>query len=119
MDCPLTMRTALRSCRRFNWSIGSTEDHHPGHVLHDAAADFSDWAGLARCRRIFLWTSLFSLTAAAASGSDDVHIAAIGRLTGPFEPAMCESKFETLKAWGQHAHRSERSGHYRQWLGFP
>ena len=86
---------------RFNWSIGSTEDHSPDHVRFDLASDWADWTGLARCTRSFIWTSLFSLTAAAASGSDDVHIAHPGKLTGPFGRANCSDKFDSLLRWGQ------------------
>ena len=106
---------------RFNWSIGSTEDHNPDHVRFDTATDWADWTGLARCSRSFVWTSLFSLTAAAASGSDDVHIAHPGKLTGPFGRSTCSEKFEDLARWGQLSVAGESSPaiRHRTWLGFP
>ena len=111
------------------------------HVRADAA-DWKAWLGLAgwgRCEPIYCGRSLFSLTAAAASGASEVYVAR-ERVMRTFEPSEeCDVAFELIAAaaakkhgqTGQHArgqpaagrrHHSPASRH-AQWhavhLGFP
>ena len=71
------------------------------------------WLQLASsCRTLLVPRSLFSLTAAAASGSTDVHVA-IERIMEPIGtgPGACERAFAPPAMW----ERKRQSVH----LGFP
>ena len=93
------------------YSFGLTEDKNTGLVAVDSRADFEAWRGLASCSALFIPRSLFSLTAAAASGAPSVFIAK--KLTLEyFHVDDCDTEFEGLRLWNGSARR-------QQHLGFP